>query len=163
MQTNHIAILVRNLEAVSASLPQACTLHPPEDQPTEGTREQHVTLGSDSTPALLLIQAIANGPYTRAFKKRGPGLHHIGCVCENIEDELLAGQRQHFLLHPVSLRTRKFGVVWLCRPGVPYLVELMENTGQSAIKHEEVQVTLPAGSHIPQCAHGLVSIDLTKG
>ena len=45
MQTNHIAILVHDLEAVTASmhLPDSCTVHPVEEQPTEGTREQYIT------------------------------------------------------------------------------------------------------------------------
>lgn len=127
MKTNHIAILVRDIDAVSSVLPNVCTLHAPEDQLTEGTRERYVTVGGEDTPSLLLMQAITNGPYSRALQKRGPGLHHIGCVCQDIETEIAEGNTQRLLLHPISLRTRKFGVVLLCRPGVSYLVELMGN------------------------------------
>ena len=156
MQANHIAVLVRDLKAVAASIPKACTLHAPEEQVTEGTREQYATFGGDSVPALLLIQAVAAGPYARALEKRGPGLHHIGCLCADIENEVL-DSRGRFLLHPVSLRTRKFGTVRLCRPGVPYLVELMQDAEQSTIKHEEIEVALPVGTPLPPFACELAS------
>lgn len=81
-----------------------------------------------------------------------PGLHHVGCVCEDIEREIAEGNSQRLLLHPISLRTRKFGVVWLCRPGVPYLVELMENPEESAKSHGKVVILLPVGTAIPQFA-----------
>jgi hypothetical protein len=152
---NHIAILVRDIDVVSNVLPRACTLHTPEDQPTEGTRERYVTVGGEDTPALLLMEAIADGPYSRALRKRGPGLHHIGCVCEDIEREITEGNTQRLLLHPISLRTRKFGVVWLCRPGVPYLVELMQNPEESAKSYGKAIIRLPVGTAIPQFASAL--------
>ncbi|MBN1150459.1 VOC family protein [candidate division WOR-3 bacterium] len=157
MQTNHIAILVRNLESVSKSLPPACILHAPEEQPAEGTRERYVTFGGENVPALLLIQAIADGPYSRALEKRGPGLHHIGCVCGDIEKEVSRCSILGLLLHPISLLTRKYGVVWLCRPGVPYLVELMENPEQSEILFDKETIRLPAGTRIPPFAVKLSS------
>jgi hypothetical protein len=73
-------------------------------------------------------------------------------VCEDIEREIAEGNSQRLLLHPISLRTRKFGVVWLCRPGVPYLVELMENPEESAKSHGKVVILLPVGTAIPQFA-----------
>lgn len=157
MKTNHIAILVSDMEAVSSVLPHACTLHASEDQPTEGTRERYVTLGEEETPSLLLMQAISNGPYSRALHKRGPGLHHIGCVCEDLEREIAESDRQRLLLHPISLRTYKYGVVWLCRPGVPYLVELMQNPEECAKPHGKAVIRLPIGTSIPQFAKALSS------
>ena len=155
LKTNHIAILVRDIDAVSSVLPPGCTLQAPEDQPTEGTRERYVTVGGEDTPSLLLMQAIASGPYSRALQKRGPGLHHVGCVCADIEREIAEGNTQRLLLHPISLRTRKFGVVWLCRPGVPYLVELMEDPEWSAKSYGTAVIRLPVGTVIPQFAYAL--------
>jgi len=160
LKTNHIAILVRDIDAVSSVLPDGCTLHAPEDQPTEGTRERYVTVGDEDTPSLLLMQAIANGPYSRALQRRGPGLHHVGCVCADIESEITKGNTGRLLLHPISLRTRKSGVVWLCRPGVPYLVELMENPEWSAKSYGKAVIRLPVGTVIPQFAYAL-STNLT--
>ncbi len=152
MMTNHIAILVRDIDAVSSVLPPVCTLHTLEDQPTEGTRERYVTVDDENAPSLLLMQAIANGPYSRALQKRGPGLHHVGCVCEDIEREISEGNKQRLLLHPISLRTYKLGVAWLCRPGLPFLVELMENPEETAKSVGKVVVLLPVGTAIPQIA-----------
>jgi hypothetical protein len=155
MQTNHIAVLVRNVDAVSLTLPGSCTRHAPEEQHTEGTLEQYITAGDDKVPALLLIQAIVDGPYKRALSKRGTGLHHIGCVCGNIEEEIASVSAKRLLLHPISLVTRKHGTVWLCRPGIPYLIELMENAEQDAIPHEEALLLLPETINIPEYACAL--------
>lgn len=158
MKTNHIAILVRDIDAISRVLPQACTLHASEEQPTEGTRERYITVGDDDdAPSLLLVQAVADGPYATALHKRGPGLHHIGCVCSDIDREVADGQIGRMLLHPTSLHMRQFGVVWLCRPGVPYLVELMENPEDSAKTYGKAAILLPVGIAIPPFASALSS------
>lgn len=160
MKTNHIAILVRNIHAVSGVLPHVCTLHPLEEQPSEGTRERYVTLDDENAPSLLLMQAIAEGPYSRALQRRGPGLHHIGCVCEDIETEIVENHTQRLLLHPISLITRESGVVWLCRPGMPCLVELTHNPSESAKPYGKAIIRLPLGTPIPPFANTL-SANLT--
>jgi hypothetical protein len=81
-------------------------------------------------------------------------------VCEDIEREIAEGNTQRLLLHPISLRTRECGVVWLCRPGVPYLVELMQNPEESGKSHGKAVVRLPVGTPIPQFAKAL-SANLT--
>jgi hypothetical protein len=146
---------VQELESITQTLPQICTLHPPEDQPAEGTRERYVTFGGERVPALLLIQAITDGPYARAMEKRGPGLHHIGCVCGDIKKEISGRSTGRLLLHPVSLRTYNQGVVWLCRPGVPFLVELMESPEQGAIPFDKASIRLPMGTHMPDVVSAL--------
>jgi len=62
---------------------------------------------------------------------------------------------RRLLLHPISLQTHKFGVVWLCRPGVPFLVELMENPEHSAF--DKTTIRLPVGTRIPPFASTLLS------
>jgi hypothetical protein len=128
MQVNHIAILVRGLAAVSDSLPAFCKRLPVEDQPGEGTREQYIDVDGEDAVMLLLVQAVADGPYSCALAKRGPGLHHIGCVTSSITDEINRTCEGRLLLHPASLAMYSGGVVWLCRPGVPFLVELMQTS-----------------------------------
>ncbi|MDH5505797.1 MAG: hypothetical protein OEZ02_01080 [Anaerolineae bacterium] len=155
MQTNHIAVLVRNIEVVSQTLPSSCKRHALEKHPEEGTLEQYITVGDEAAPALLLIQAIASGPYKRALAKRGAGLHHIGCVCSNIEEEIASGGAKRLLLHPISLETRKKGTVWLCRPGIPFFIELTQNPAQDAIPHKEALVQLPETISIPDYARVL--------
>ena len=124
VQPDHIAILVRSIDATVRSFPQTCVLHPNEEQPSEGTLEKYVTFGDRISPSVLLMQAVAEGPYLRAMKKRGPGLHHIGCVCSDIEDQIFSGAGSRLLLHPITIRTMRHDTVWFCRPGLPFLVEL---------------------------------------
>lgn len=152
MQTNHIAILVSSINAISQTLPSSCTRHAIEEQPTEGTLEQYITVGDANIPAILLLQAIAGGPYSRALKKRGTGLHHVGCVCTSIDEEIASGRLRPLLLHPISLQSRKNGTVWFCRPGLPYLIELTQDPKQDAIQHEKVILQLPKSMKIPEYA-----------
>jgi hypothetical protein len=152
MQADHIAVLVNSIEAVQAAIPESCTSHELKEQPTEGTLEQYITFGDDKTPALILMQAVAEGPYKMALEKRGTGLHHIGCVCGNIDEELASGAAKQMLIHPISLKTIKRGTIWLYRPGTPYLIELMENEEQNVIRHSKVLLMLPAPIYIPEYA-----------
>jgi len=145
MQTNHIAVLVRDLEAVVNSLPDYCKRQSVETQPSEGTREQYVEVYGDSV-SLLFVQPLGTeGPYARALTKRGPGLHHIGCITPSIRKEV---SRQNLLLHPVSLDTFQKGVVWLCKPGLPFLVELMEAKGPD-VPLEPCRLLLPQRCIVP--------------
>ena len=146
MQANHIAILVRSLAAVSDSLPTFSKRHNTEDQPTEGTREQYIDVDGEDAVLLLLIQPIADGPYSHALARRGPGVHHIGCVTSSITAELDRIRDSRLLIHPISLKMYRKSVVWLCRPGVPFLVELMQTADPS---HTIKGGTLRLPSNVP--------------
>ena len=94
----------------------------------EGTREVYVGPGSTSG-RLLLIEPIGAGPYQQALAKRGPGLHHLAI---NVDDALeftahISGSGWY--LHPTSLGTfAKYKTLWLARPGVPLLVEVVQRS-----------------------------------
>lgn len=152
MQTDHIAFLVKSIKAVSDSLPVSCTRHEIEEQPSEGTLEQYITFGNDKYPSVLLMQAVTDGPYMRAMKKRGPGVHHIGCVCTNIEEEIFSGRTKNLLLHPISIKTHKRGTVWLCKPGLPFMIELHQNPGQASILRDKAILQLPGEIILPDYA-----------
>ena len=143
MQTNHIAVLVRDLEKVTRTLPSFCVLHEQEDQPADGSTEQHVDIGSEGWPPLLLIQPVAKGPFLSAMHKRGPGLHHLGCITTDLDAAVRQAAEHRLLLHPISLSTYARGFVWLCRPGVPFLIELMRAPAERA-------PLLPCRLHLPQ-------------
>lgn len=136
MYVDHIAFVTSDLKAITDSLPAFCKPLAVEDQPAEGTREQYVEVADTAAPMLLLMQPVQDGPYTRAVSKRGPGLHHIGGVTPSINALLPKIQQSRLLLHPISLKTIKRKVVWLCRPGVPFLIELVERE-------------IPAGENVP--------------
>ncbi|MBI5724518.1 MAG: hypothetical protein HZA50_11205 [Planctomycetes bacterium] len=157
VQTNHIAVLIPNLEAVSQSLPAFCKRHPVEEQPTESTKEQYVDICGEDAVMLLLVQPIGtSGPYSRALGKRGPGLHHIGCITQSIADELAISNKHQLLLHPTSLKTYPRGVIWLCRPGVPFLVELIQDSGP-VTPISKCNLHLPSNIPIPDNVRSLSS------
>lgn len=152
MHIDHIAFLVRSIEAASKRFFHSCTLHEIEEQPAEGTLERYMTFGEGNFPSVLLMQAIADGPYMRAMKKRGPGVHHLGCVCSNIEDVVLSDNRGSLFLHPISIRTIPHGTVWLCRPGLPFLIELNQRPIQTNMPGEKARLMLPERFPVPPYA-----------
>lgn len=156
LQTNHIAILVRDIDAITRTFPSFCVLHPKEDQEREGTREQYVDFGPAGSPSLLLVQAIADGPYARALQKRGPGLHHIGCVTTDLDVAVRHCGQHRLLLHPISLSTYQRWGVWLCRPGVPFLIELMRGTLEET-SLPPCRLQLPAQIRIPEYVQDISS------
>lgn len=152
MLVDHIAVLTADLHRQSDALPSFCHKEASESFPAEGTQEQYVEF-AEQTPKLLLLQPIAPGPYAKALAKRGPGLHHIGVKAPSIE-ALVPRMREHgLLLHPISIQTIKRGVVWLCRPGMPFLIELMElYEGEVCDNIGAFDLGLPKGSPVPDFA-----------
>lgn len=144
---DHIALVVRELEPALARC-QAAGLPagPIEDFPAEGTRE--VYLGDSTGSALLLLMQPTSdeGPYARALRKRGPGLHHVALRVPQLER--FARELRGWLLHPASLETLASSrTVWLARPGVGALVEVCEgraDPGPPAIEALELPL-LDAG------------------
>ncbi|MCZ7645537.1 MAG: VOC family protein [Planctomycetota bacterium] len=128
---DHVAVLVNDLKAFAATLPPECESGPVEEQPTEGTREAYVTSGASRSASLLLVEPVAEGPYRHALLKRGEGLHHIGLT---VPDLAAFGRRLEgsgLFLHPRSLRTQSRGALWACRPGVPFLIEVLQHESAS--------------------------------
>lgn len=154
MFVDHIAVLTTDLRSVSDPLPDFCRKEPIESFPSEGTQEQYVKL-ADHTPWLLLLQPIAEGPYARALSKRGPGLHHMGAKTPSIKAQISKMSEHGLLLHPISITTLEQGVVWLCRPGVPFLIELAEGEVAATAPFEAFELGLPSGLKVPDFAEHL--------
>lgn len=76
---------------------------------------------------LLLVEAISESPYTRALESRGPGLHHIGISVKNLEGYIDSLAGSGWLMLPQSILTIEKQTVWLCRPGIPTLLEIFES------------------------------------
>lgn len=142
---DHIGILTPSLERSAGHFPPGFTLHEAELMPSEGTREQYATLDSKRGPSVLLLEAIQPGPYQRALDKRGPGLHHLGLATDSLQEATAALQGLGLLLHPVSLTTHSHSCVWMCRPGVPFLVELYKPGDFVSADHAPVHIELPLG------------------
>lgn len=121
---DHIAIVTGSLSATVAQFPATFLRHDIEIFQSEGTKEQYLTLPNRESPSILVIEPIADGPYARALAKRGSGLHHLGCTTDNLDLAINHLAACGLLLHPISLKTIAKQVVWLCRPGLPFLLEL---------------------------------------
>lgn len=124
VQIDHCALLVENLEETLETFASGCRISQINAFPAEGTREVYVRHPDSDTASILLMQAIGDGPYMRALGKRGPGLHHICIRVSSIADFIEETAGGGFLLHPCSLKSYEHGVVYLCRPGIPFLVEV---------------------------------------
>ena len=123
---HHVAILVESIESTLRrnSFP-AEELGAIEEFPSEGTRELYI--GQPVMGRILLMQAIGSGPYQRAFEKRGQGLHHVGLDIERLDEFVGLVSGSGWYLHPASLDSyNKKKQVYLCRPGVPILMEIQE-------------------------------------
>ncbi|MBX3471002.1 MAG: hypothetical protein KF878_29390 [Planctomycetes bacterium] len=141
---NHIAFLVRSVDAASAVARAAgLEVGAREDFEGEGTAEVYVGGPGDSA-RLLLMESIGPGPYRRALEKRGPGLHHIAIDVADVESFVGDLGGSGWLLHPRSLRTLKATrTAWLARPGARALIEVQERAPVSAGPACVTQVTLP--------------------
>jgi len=153
IKLDHIAILTTSLERCVGQLPAGFRHHGIEEQPAEGTREQYVSTQIEGGPALLFLEAVQPGPYQTALEKRGPGLHHLGCTTDSLDEAIERFSGLGLLLHPVSLTTYPKGGVWLCRPSVPYLIELYATPGEIGDTDVEILIDLPRGDAASDCCY----------
>jgi len=151
IKLDHIAILTTSLEQCIDQLPIGFDPQEIEEQPAEGTREQYVFTQVEDSPTLLFLEPIQPGPYQTAMEKRGPGLHHLGCTTNSLDEAIGHLSNAGLLLHPISLKTYAEGVVWLCRPGVPYLIELVAIQNEVRQSQVEVLVELPKAATAAEC------------
>jgi hypothetical protein len=89
------------------------------------------------------MQPYKDGPYQRALEKRGPGLHHLACVTDHLESAVEYFAKQGLLLHPISLTTHPKGTVWMCRPRIPFLLELYQSSDPIPENGADVFIDLP--------------------
>lgn len=152
LKLDHLGILTTSLERCAAQIPGAFELDEVEEQPAEGTREQYAVGSKGGHPHLLLLEPVAPGPYRRAMEKRGPGLHHLGCRADALDPAIAHLAARGLLLHPLSLSTYAKGAVWMCRPGVPFLVELCQSNEPGEGAGSQVAISLPrsvGAIHVP--------------
>lgn len=116
---DHVALLVRSVERAADKLARlgVTDIGEKDSFPGEGTAEVYVGAAGRGAK-LLLMEAIGPGPYQRALEKRGPGVHHVALVADDVaatvERAIAAGWRLK----------RSGDVSWVGRTGLP-LVELV--------------------------------------
>jgi hypothetical protein len=160
LELDHIGILVDNLVDVLITLRHFdWPIGEIKEFPTEGTREVYVGLSS-SSGRLLFLEPVGDGPYKDAMEKRGPGVHHIGI---HVEDMMVFIERisgSGWYLHPKSLPMWKtFKTVWLARPGVPLLLEVIQRKSLSVSERVEfvtrIEVPFPESRPFLAAAIGI--------
>lgn len=159
---DHISVLVPSVAgALNADFLQTFPVGEVCEYVSEGTRE--VYLGhSGAAGKILLVEAIGPGPYLDAMEKRGTGLHHIGVVVASIRAFLSSVVKSGWLLHLKSLETlSKQSTVWLARPGMPFMVEVMEVQNYSAPTSSLVQSLVFPPKVELRCVEGL-QLDILK-
>jgi hypothetical protein len=76
---------------------------------------------------LLLVEPTGPGPYARALRERGPGLHHLGLAAPGLSAFAAGIAGSGWYVHPFSLRSgNPLRDLWLFRPGLPALCEVFE-------------------------------------
>lgn len=125
---DHVAVLVSSLDGLAPVLARhGLAADGVREFPKEGTRETYVS-GGRREGRLLLVEAAGPGPYSRALEKRGPGLHHIAVAVASLAGFTGRLASSGWLVHPYSLRGNgRPADLWLCRHGVPTLVEVLED------------------------------------
>ncbi len=152
---NHIAILLPSLEnAIKRLRKDSLAVEDSEKFASEGTGESYA--GAEEFHArLLLMTPIGPGPYERAFKKRGAGLHHIAIDVDDMDAFIHKMSSIGWLLHPSSLDRYKSGLaVYFARPGVNTLIEV-ENKKIEDAKDFIGTIRIPVEYGNEKYIHGL--------
>lgn len=143
---NHIAILLPSLKtAIEALRKDGIEVEDSKRFASEGTEESYA--GSDGLQSrLLLMMAIGPGPYERALKKRGAGLHHVAIEVDDMNEFIHKMNSIGWLLHSSSLERYKSGLaIYFARPGVHTLIEV-ENRQMEDVDHFATNIRIPVES-----------------
>lgn len=130
---DHVGLLVGALDRVRPAITGLGIPPGPVDEfPSEGTREQY--FGADgASQRLLLLEPSGEGPYRRAYEKRGEGLHHVAIAVPDLPGFLQGLAGTGWFLLPQSLTTIAASkTAWLARPGVACLIEVIAAAGAGA-------------------------------
>lgn len=122
---NHVAILVPSVHRCALRL-AALGHHVGEieAQPADGSKEIYVG-PPEAEGSLLLIEPMGPGPFERARRKRGYGLHHVAIDVEDPAQYAVEVGKSGWLVHPKSIaHFAQNRTLFLARPGVSTLVEV---------------------------------------
>lgn len=125
IELSHVAVLVRSAARAAEKL-KALGIFTGQEETYENGRVKEIYAGSYETNSALalLVEPVSRQAYTRAFKKRGYGLHHIAVNVPELDAYIDGLYDSGWLLHPWSAEAlRSAGTAYLCRPGVGFVIE----------------------------------------
>lgn len=121
---SHIAVIVPSVESAAKHL-QKYNFEIGAKEEFQETYEIYVH--GEKRNSLLLMEAKSSGSYREAFKKRGPGLHHVAIDVLDLDSFLESLIGSGWLLHLNSMRTIKdYKTAYLARPGFPAIIEVQQ-------------------------------------
>jgi hypothetical protein len=121
---SHIAVLVPSVDKAAEQL-QKFNFQIGEKEEFQETFEIYVH--GEKRNSLLLMEAKSSGSYHEAFKKRGPGLHHVAIDVLDLNMFLESLTGSGWLLHLNSLKTiQDYKTAYLARPGFPAIIEVQQ-------------------------------------
>ncbi|GMV82009.1 MAG: hypothetical protein AMXMBFR7_31930 [Planctomycetota bacterium] len=136
---NHVAILVPSVHRCAQRL-AALGHHVGEieAQPADGSKEVYVG-PPEAEGALLLVEPVGPGPFERAQRKRGFGLHHVAIDVDDPAQYAVEMGKSGWLLHPKSIAYFALNkTLFLARPGVCTLVEVQAKRAMSGLAQKFV-------------------------
>lgn len=153
---SHIALLVPSVESAAKVLhSHDIAVGEPETFEQEGTKEVYVGSYEERSCLLLLVEAIAEGPYRRALDKRGPSLHHIAIDVLDLKNFSKEAQNLGWDLHPISSETLKHKTAWYYQKGVPCLLEVHETDHISRLPQKVSRLELALKNEHLSLFHGI--------
>lgn len=141
---SHVALLVPSVDTSGEYL-KTCgfQLGAPEIFGGEGTKELYAGSYATQKGLLLLLEAVAEGPYKRALAKRGPSLHHIAIDVLDVESFAKEAVTVGWKLHPASQDTMSHQTAWLYFEGIPTLIEIHQTKKITTKSAQVSRIGLP--------------------
>jgi hypothetical protein len=142
---SHVALLVPSVKTAAAYLHKlGFVVGEAEHFEGEGTLEIYIGDFKTHGGTLLLMEPVREGAYTRAMKKRGPGLHHVAIDVPNLESFIEEISSSGWLLHPKSIKSiKELKTAYLCRPGIPTLMEVQERMPERELPGLVEKIKIP--------------------
>ncbi len=152
---DHVTLLVASVTNAAARVKAVGEAQPLDEFPADGTKEIYVGR-PEETARLLLVEPMGDGSYRRALDRRGPGLHHVGLLVDDVEDYVAGLAGTGWFLLPQSLASLKsHRTAWLARPGTKCLVEVHERPAPKERKPLITTFELPPNLVAPALVEAL--------
>ncbi len=153
---NHIAFLVTSAKRSSYYFEKLGLVATPiEIYDDEGTRE--IYIGDETTLSrVLLLEAFRDGPYKKALKKRGTGLHHVAIETTDMPGYIQSLETAGWTIHPKYKDSYvKNNLAYLFKKDVPFLIELFPQRNKHIQQTLVKEINIPVLDYLKPLIHSL--------